>query len=449
VKITGLAIIPPAGATDCPRVTPELLASSFARYSRSNSGLESILALIDWKHPDISVEKIFKYVDYGHASIAGLTGGIAMTIDNCSMLLAYKLFELSQLCDGQESSTRYIQMAPSGLPKPAAIGIPDHLAAEWLSVMTDAFALYGDVYAELDRQATENPGIVRLPKGANQKVIDRLRKNYALDRARYFIPLATQTNVGLIMSARAWCQTIQHLVSSPLPEAQTCGDLLRAELGKFTPRLVRHTIKDAASSQQAAREIQFSAQAIKSNGVGLENIPDEVFVSVQRDYPSFLRDIQTLPEAFAGKTNRYSTVGSALKRIFVRFAWNNISIAELRDLNRHRTGHRFSPLIPIGFYTPEEVAHPEQQKLLERHKTLIEKLAADAPGSHYYGYLLGAQTVYEHSTHADKFLYEAELRTGMGTHFRYAEHLRAVYCEFIKQVPEVAPYVQLGAAEPE
>jgi len=166
-------------------------------------------------------------VDYGHAGIAGLTGGIAITIDGCTMLLAYKLFELSQLCDGQESSSRYIQMAPSGLPEPAALGIPDHLATEWLSVLTDAFTLYGEVYAELDRQATENPGIVRLPKGADHKVIRRLRKNYALDRARYFIPFATQTNVGLIMSARAWCQTIQQLVSSPLPEAQTCGGLLQ------------------------------------------------------------------------------------------------------------------------------------------------------------------------------------------------------------------------------
>ena len=449
MKVTGLAIIPPEGASDCPRVTPELLASSLARYSRSNDGLEVILAEIDWDHPDRSVDKIFKYVDYGHASIAGLTGGIAITIDGCTMLLAYKLFELSQLCDGQESSSRYIRMAPSGLPEPAAIGIPDNLATEWLSVLTDAFTLYGEVYAELGRQATENPGIVKLPKGADQKVIRRLRKNYALDRARYFIPFATQTNVGLIMSARAWCQTIQQLGSSPLPEAQTCSGLLRAELGKFTPRLLRHTVADAASIQQAAQEIQFCAQTIQTNGVGIENIPDEVFVSVQRDYPNFLPDIQTLPQAFAGKTNRYSTVGSALKRIFVRFAWNNIAIAELRDLNRHRTGHRFSPLIPVGFYTPEEVNHPRQKELLERHKSLIEKLAADAPGSHYYGYLLGEQTPYEHSTHGDKFLYEAELRTGMGTHFRYAEHLWAVYREFIKQVPEVAPYVQLGTAEPE
>jgi hypothetical protein len=92
-------------------VTPELLARSLARYSRLNSGLGAILSLIDWKNPDRSVEKIFQYVDYGHASIAGLTGGIAMVVDHCSMFLAYKLFEFSQVCDGRESSTRYIEMS--------------------------------------------------------------------------------------------------------------------------------------------------------------------------------------------------------------------------------------------------------------------------------------------------------------------------------------------------
>lgn len=69
--------------------------------------------------------------------------------------------------------------------------------------------------------------------------------------------------------------------------------------------------------------------------------------------------------------------------------------------------------------------------------------------THYYGYLLGEQTAFEHSTHADKFVYETELRTGMGTHLRYAEHLHAAYNEFVKRLPEVDPYVQLGSAEPE
>ena len=71
MKVTGLAIIPPEGASDCPRVTPELLASSLARYSRSNDGLEVILAEIDWDHPDRSVDKIFKYVDTGMLALPG------------------------------------------------------------------------------------------------------------------------------------------------------------------------------------------------------------------------------------------------------------------------------------------------------------------------------------------------------------------------------------------
>jgi hypothetical protein len=96
VKVTALAIVPPESAADCPRVAPELLASSLARYSRSNKGLGAILSLIGWKAPDKSVDTIFRHVDYGHASIAGLTGGVAIAIDGCSMLLAYKLFEFAQ-----------------------------------------------------------------------------------------------------------------------------------------------------------------------------------------------------------------------------------------------------------------------------------------------------------------------------------------------------------------
>jgi hypothetical protein len=62
---------------------------------------------------------------------------------------------------------------------------------------------------------------------------------------------------------------------------------------------------------------------------------------------------------------------------------------------------------------------------------------------------LCSQTPFEHSTHADKFIYEAELRTGTGAHFRYAEHLSAALAEFFKQVPEAKAWVSEGTAEPE
>src|SRR5512136_2338120 len=101
MKVTGLALCPPPGAQNNPTVTPELLASCLARYSRSNKGIDSILASIDWNDPDASVDRIFKFVDYGHASIGGMTGGIPIVVDGCSMFLAYRLFELAQQCDGQ------------------------------------------------------------------------------------------------------------------------------------------------------------------------------------------------------------------------------------------------------------------------------------------------------------------------------------------------------------
>jgi hypothetical protein len=66
-----------------------------------------------------------------------------------------------------------------------------------------------------------------------------------------------------------------------------------------------------------------------------------------------------------------------------------------------------------------------------------------------YTLLLGTQVPFEHSTHLDKFIYEIELRTGLGAHFRYAEHLTAAYNELIKIEPELKKYIEMGTAEPE
>ena len=102
MRITGLALVPPPTAADLPKVTPELLASVLARYSRSNEGIGAILDKVDIANPDASIDRILKFVDYGHASIGGLTGGLAIALDDISMWLAYKLFEIAQMADGQE-----------------------------------------------------------------------------------------------------------------------------------------------------------------------------------------------------------------------------------------------------------------------------------------------------------------------------------------------------------
>ncbi len=448
MRITGLALVPPPTAADLPRVTPELLASVLARYSRSNDGLAAILARVDPADPDASIDRILRFVDYGHASIGGLTGGLAVALDDVSMWLAYKIFEIATMADGQESSTRYIAMDAANVPAAAELGIPADLVPPWRDLLARAFAAYHAEYARLDALATAEPGRVRLPAGASPAVAARLRKNYALDRARYFIPFATRTNLGLVQSSRMWAATVKHLASLPHPEAQAAATLIRDELLKQSPRLMRHSFADASCAEQARQELARSL-ALGRERLSAAPLADDVWVHVDRAAPPWLEETQPVAEALRHRANRYGQQGTATRRMRVTFAWNNLAIAELRDLNRHRTGHRYTPLIQAGFYLPPEIDRTAHAALLADQLELTRELLARGSPAYGYSLLLGAQTPFEHSTHADKFIYEAELRTGLGAHFRYAEHLSAALRAFVAQVPEARDWVVEGTAEPE
>ncbi len=448
MRITGLALVPPPSAADLPKVTPELLASVLARYSRSNEGLGNILAKVDLANPDASIDRILKFVDYGHASIGGLTGGLAVALDDVSMWLAYKIFEIAQMADGQESSTRYITMDATNLPSAEELGIPADLAPRWREVMAKSFAAYQTEYARLDALATENPDLVRAPADAKPAVVTRLRKNYALDRARYFIPFATRTNLGLVQTSRMWAQTVKQLDSLPHPEAKAAAKLIRDELLKQSPRLMRHSFSDTSCEAQANQELAVSC-ALGLERLSTVGLPDETWVHVDRATPPFLAEKQTMAESLRHRANRYGLQGQATRRMRVAFAWNNIALAELRDLNRHRTGHRYTPLIQAGFYLPPEIDRAKHATLLGEQAAITRELMQRGAPAYVYSLLLGAQTPFEHGTQADKFIYEAELRTGMGAHFRYAEHLSAALKGFFAQVPEARDWVVEGTAEPE
>lgn len=448
MKVTGLAIVPPPSADQNPKVTPELLASVLARYSRSNDGLGAILEKVDLANPDASIDRILKFVDYGHASIGGLTGGIAVAVDDVSMWLAYKLFEIAQMADGQESSTRYITMEPTNLPEPEAVGIPADLAERWQALMGSCFEAYNREYERLDALATERPEVVRMPEGAKPAVAKRLRKNYALDRARYFIPFATRTNLALVMSSRMWAETVKHLDSLPQAEARKAAELIREELLKFSPRLMRHSFAEESYQRQAEAETDWSFR------LGLERLSsqplsDEVWVKVDREAPPFLPFDQDPAEALRDRQNRYGRQGRGVRRMRTTFAWNNIALAELRDLNRHRTGHRCTPLIQAGIYLPPEIDVAGHEELFAEQTAFLKEMLERRLPAYPYALVLGSQTPFEHSTMADKFIYEAELRTGLGAHFRYAEHLSAALGEFFQAVPEARPWVTEGTAEPE
>ncbi|MCC6416411.1 MAG: hypothetical protein IT582_10930, partial [Opitutaceae bacterium] len=318
----------------------------------------------------------------------------------------------------------------------------------WTGVMAKSFAAYQAEYGRLDGLGATEPERVRVPENARPAVVARIRKNYALDRARYFIPLATRTNVGLVQTSRMWATTVKHLDSLPHPEARAAAKLIREELIKQSPRLMRHSFAEQSYQEQAAQELATSLRLGLAR-LSTQPLADAVWVKVDREAPLWLTEEQPVVEALRHRANRYGYQGTATRRMRVSFAWNNMAIAELRDLNRHRTGHRYTPLIQAGFYLPPEIAHADHQPLIDEQVALTRELMQRGSSAYVYSLLLGAQTPFEHSTHADKFIYEAELRTGMGAHFRYAEHLSAVLAEFFTQVPEARAWVVEGTAEPE
>jgi len=471
MKVTQVAVCPSEASKRAgrPALTPELLAASGARYSRNNEGLAAILSRIDPENLESSVDSIFKMVDYGHQSIADMVP-VAMFIDGISIWLAYYLWTLCPLAGGQESSTRYLKLSVDGLIPADQLGIPAGQTEEWTRLMTRCFQSYQTALSAWEKLSQENPTVMGIPRwllddasAGAQKKVARMRRNFAFDRARYFLPVASATNVMMLMSARAWVQLCQYLLSHGLPEARRLGELVRDELALSAPRLVKHARRSEPHERLLEREFDAWVQRARSTPLS------EALLAEHSDQPAvpFLSVMSPpgvtaseIAQDLACHPNRYAPVGSGLQRTSVRFGWSAVGFAEIRDLNRHRTGTKYCPQVPVGFYYALDqlgsngAAGTGQWLRGEGAVGLgvsvrSGRLLQAAEPTYIYWSLLGAQYPFEHSTTADKFLYEAELRTGLGAHFRYARHLREALGLWYEQFPQTKGLVLEGSGEPE
>jgi thymidylate synthase ThyX len=482
MKVTQVAIRPsPASdAMGRPALTPELLAATGARYSRNNEGLESIISKINPANPDASVDSIFRMVDYGHQSILDMVP-VAMFIDDISIWLAYYIWSLCPTAGGQESSTRYIKISPDSVISPEILGIPPEQISKWDNFINQAFENYDAALNFWEAIAKKNPEVTKIPASllaenseSSQKKVGRMLRNYAFDRARYFLPIAASTNMMLSMSARGWVQLCQYLLSSPLKEPKLLGEKIKQELSLSTSRMLKHAVEKTSIVQGLQQEFKdLVKKAALLRFPSLSNLSSDVGSdpsgSIASPCQAFLEVITTsdiqeanILESLQFHDNRYSWVGNSLQRISVRFGWSAIAFAEIRDLNRHRTGTKYCPLLPQGFYSALDQI-PENLEEYSSHQQLLDNLSGIGAQSlsithnllsnHDYTYiywlLLGTQFPFEHLTTGDKFIYEAELRTGTGAHYRYAKHLHDVLDLWFQKYPASKSFVLEGSSEPE
>lgn len=469
VQLVGLRSTPAMEESGCPSLTPEMLAAVGARYSRNAEGLNAILSKVEGMDPDAAVDSIFSYVDYGHQSIADMVP-VAMFMDKISMALVMELWRVCPTASGQESSTRYIQMAPDSTIVEALVGSE---AAEMSIVYEDLFNAYGTALQAWNQVAAFQPELTGIPDEllASKDVkdvqkVERMRRNFAFDRARYFLPLGAYTNVMMVMPARAWVQLVQHLLSSLLPEAVQLGAEIRLQLQKVAPRLIRHAVADNDRMSLAHTEMRFLRDGA-SKQLSIREAEPVPFLELfdfghsRMPYPAL---VQRVIDSLLVHKHRYSPFGEAIKRLTVRFGWSALPIAEIRDFNRHRTGHKYFPVLPIGCYTASDqirrinnvakgsllrdVLKDAQAAAIRATQVARDRLAEGKPDYVYY-LPLGAQCFYEHTTQAHFFAYQAELRTGVGTHYYYASCMRKVLSLFHEMFPGSEQLLKAGTSEPE
>ena len=464
MKVQYVSIKPTQRAEElgCHALTPELLAASGARYSRNNEGLDAIVSKIDFSNSDKSVDGIFKMIDYGHQSIADMTP-IALFIDEISQFAAYYLWTLSPTAGGQECSTRYIKMDVSGLVDAETLGIPKHLQESFNSFNKKAFENYQSALLYWTELSHLHPEETKIPQSLRDsssdkdiKAVARMKRNYAFDRARVYIPLAASTGVMMIQSARAWANISAHLQSHPLKELQLIGEQIAEQMSIGAPRLLKHTKPTEVLKNYLKLERQIVLDNIEFDSILNDNETKTFFQAEETYYPGEL-----YKEACKHRTNRYSTFGSVVSRTSVKFAWAGISFGEIRDLNRHRTGTKYCPLLPIGFYGASDQIPIKENTNIDLATSIYllykdfkyttnqaREIMKDHP-EYIYFTSLGHKYYFEHTTTADKFLYEMELRTGIGAHYKYAEHCREVLKQWYEKFPETQGIIFEGSAEPE
>lgn len=249
---------PNAGAAETPTTNvyavhgadPEVQAYGMAKYSRSALSMRESLAEINEQRAEKFLNTF--YFQYGHRSIADLAH-LAFAIERLSILAATVVVDEPRW-DGQERSTRYQDFQKSGYYIPDFGGDAGSRQL-YCDSIDHLFAEYRYFSEQMFRYLRE-----RTPKPPEMKpeTYERTLRARAFDISRYLLPLATNTSLGQIVSARTLENQVSRLLSHTHAEVRRLGELLRRAAQEPA-----YNVNDAK-----ARELLKSFEAVIPSGGG-------------------------------------------------------------------------------------------------------------------------------------------------------------------------------------
>lgn len=344
----------------------EAMAMLQALHSRSTEGIDGHLAVLAERGPDKFMSTY--YVGYGHKSI-GDCGHAVVFIEGVSMLAA-KAIQDSQLYNGQESSTRYIDFAQQTFLNPVDTEAGENIHKDWRAFYLKAIAELKDTLPDIfPREEEENENVYRKAIAAR-----------AFDIARGFLPAGASTNLAWSGTLRQFADRVQQLRHHPLQEVRTIAEVLEDALIESYPNSFNQEKKRYEDTEAYLQEASHSYYYHNPDSPELEMVRDNVDQVGLEQYHNLLRN---RPK----KTELPKWLGVYGDSTFAF----TLDFASFRDIQRHRAVTQRMPLLTeeIGFHewylsSLPATLQTEARELLETQSARIAALETSKEVAQYY-----------------------------------------------------------------
>ncbi len=233
-------------------LTPETVAAAYARISRNPRPVNELRALARGEVEKARASNRNIVFEMGHSSIAE-HAVFNLDVLKVSRLLVEEI-EKFRLASYTEKSQRYV-LFKDDFVIPAEIrkaGLEEIFTA----TVREQNRCYHELYEKLRPFVfAQHPGLAADP--ANKLLLE----GWAKEDARYIIPLATETQLGMTVNARNLELMIRRLAACPLSEAQEYSRRLYDATQRVAPSLVRYT-EPTAYDLERSKELRAQAARI-------------------------------------------------------------------------------------------------------------------------------------------------------------------------------------------
>jgi thymidylate synthase ThyX len=385
-----------------------------------------------------------------------------------------KVLQRGRLAAYLEQSTRYI---PYDQPMSEEAGgghryyQDEELGEQYRATMDELFAIYSGGLETVQAWAAE-----RWPRGQEPEAAWRRSiRAKALDLLRGLLPASTLSHVGVFASGQAYEQLLLRLMSSPLPEARSYGEMIHAELERIIPSFVarvkrpdrggewidylrlrrktteravarlgldRPTVSDTPSVElvaaQGNEDDLLAASLFESAAVSEADIHHRI------DALDPLERAELIAELAGERRNRRHRPGRGWETVRYRFEIVS-DYGGFRDLQRHRMltcqWQRLGPQLGAG--VPEEVREAgvgaAYERALELSRREFERLqAAGLEEAAPYALCLGYRIRYVLDLNAREAMHLIELRSGREGHPTYRAVAQAMHERIAAVHPAIA-----------